>query len=302
MATESIIDQIEQEASKSLLKNAIFRLESALMVGGAILASVFMPNIIGWIPWWAWSVVGVVGEAAVIWSSLTDKAEQQKVIESLFREKYSTAGIRDRELSIKLKEAEQYRQRIQSAVEQQRSGILRDRMKSITAQVYDWIANMVALARRLDNFRTDPVIKRDLDTVPKEIKQLEARMSLESNPRVREQIAATLESNRQQNAALQELKSRMQRADLQLDHSLAALGTVYSQLLLIGSKDVDSDRAERLHEDIRGQVLALQDLVDSLNEVYSGGPGAEDLSGPGQADEAAVLERARRQQAAGGPK
>lgn len=291
MTTESIIDEIEQEAGKSLLKNAIFRLESALMVGGAILASVFMPNIISWIPWWAWSVVGVFGEAAVIWSSLTDKAEQQKVIESLFREKYSTAGFHDRELSAKLKEAEQYRQRIQSVVDQQRSGVLRDRMKSTTAQVYDWIANMVALARRLDTFRTDPVIKRDLDTVPKEIKQLEARMNLESNLRVREQIAATLESSRQQNAALQELKSRMQRADLQLDHSLSALGTVYSQLLLIGSKDVDSDRAERLQEDIHGQVLALQDLVDSLNEVYNGGPRAE--------DEATVLERARRQQAAG---
>ena len=159
-------------------------------------------------------------------------------------------------------------------------------MKSTTAQVYDWIANMVALARRLDTFRTDPVIKRDLDTVPKEIKQLEARMNLESNPRVREQMAATLDSSRQQYAALQELRSRMERADLQLDHSLAALGTVYSQLLLIGSKDVDSDRAERLQDDIRGEVLALQDLVDSLNEVYSGGPRAE--------DEATVLERARR--------
>ncbi len=291
MATESIIDEIEQEAGKSLLKNAIFRLESALMVGGAILASVFMPNIIGWLPWWAWSMIGVFGEAAIIWSSLTDKAEQQKVIDSLFREKYSTTGFRDRELNAKLKEAEQYRQRIQAVVDQQRSGVLRDRMKSTTAQVYDWIANMVALARRLDTFRTDPVIKRDLDTVPKEIKQLEARMNLESNPRVREQIAATLESSRQQNAALQELKNRMQRADLQLDHSLSALGTVYSQLLLIGSKDVDSDRAERLQEDIRGQVLALQDLVDSLNEVYNGGPRAE--------DEATVLERARRQQAAG---
>lgn len=291
MTTESVIDRIEQEAGKALLKNAIFRLESALLVGGAILASVFLPNVIPWIPWWAWPVFGVVGEAAIIWSSLTDKAEQQKAIESLFREKYSTAGIRNRELNAKLKEAEQYRQRILQVVEQQRSGILRDRMRGTTAQVYDWIANMVALARRLDAFRSDPLIKRDLETVPREIKQLEARLNLEGNPRVREQMAATLESSRRQNAALQELRSRMQRADLQLDHSLSALGTVYSQLLLIGSKDVDSDRAERLRDDIRGEVLALQDLVDSLNEVYAGGPMAE--------DEAAVLERARRQQAAG---
>ncbi len=62
----------------------------------------------------------------------------------------------------------------------------------------------------------------------------------------------------------------MERADLQLDHSLAALGTVYSQLLLVSSKEVDSDRADRLRDDIRGEVLALQDLVESLNEVYGG--------------------------------
>jgi hypothetical protein len=60
----------------------------------------------------------------------------------------------------------------------------------------------------------------------------------------------------------------MQRADLQLDSSLAALGTVYSQLLLVGSKEVDSDRAERLSADISNEVTSLQDVVDSINEVY----------------------------------
>lgn len=291
MAEDSIRDRIEQEAQKALLKNAVFRLESALMVGGSILATVFLPNVISWLPWWLWPIVGVVGEAAVIWSSLTDKNEQQKVVESLFREKFNANGIRDRALRGKLAEAEQYRQRIQQVVEQQRSGILRDRMKSTTAQVYDWVANMVALARRLDTFRMDPLIRRDLDSVPKEIKQLEARLNLERDGRVRQQMTTTLESTRRQHETLLELSGRMERADLQLDHSLSALGTVYSQLLLIGSKDVDSDRADRLRDDIRGEVLALQDLVESLNEVYAGGPAA--------VEEEAVLERARRQQAAG---
>ncbi len=291
MPAESVIERLEQEAGKALLKNAIFRLESAFMLGGTILASVFMPNLIGWIPWWAWPVLGLVGEAAIIWSSLTDKAEQQKVAEALFRERYSINGFRDRKLNTKLREAEQYRQRIQAVVDQQRSGILRDRMKRTTGQVYDWIASMVTLARRLDDFQADPLIRRDLETVPKEIKQLEARLKLEGNERVRQQMAATLESNRRQLAALQELNSRMQRADLQLDHSLAALGTVYSQLLLIGAKDVDSDRAQRLQDDIQGEVFALQDLVDSLNEVYSGGSLSD--------EEADVLAKARRQQTAG---
>jgi hypothetical protein len=276
MSSDSILERIQQDTQRALLKNAFFRLESALVVGGAILASVFLPGIIPFIPWFIWPVLGVIGEAAVVVSSLTDKAEQQKVIEALFREKYNTSGIRDRSLREKLNEAEQYRQRIQQVVEQQRSGVLRDRLKATTVQVYDWIANMVALARRIDTFRSDAVIQRDLRTVPEEIKRLEGRMSLERSPAVREQMQATLESSREQMASLQELKGRMERADLQLDHSLASLGTVYSQMLLIGSKDVDSDRAERLRDDIRDQVLALHDITESLNEVYDGGGGLSD--------------------------
>jgi hypothetical protein len=97
-------------------------------------------------------------------------------------------------------------------------------------------------------------------------------MTLERDGRVKEQMATTLESKRQFAENLAELTNRMQRADLQLDHSLASLGTVYSQLLLIGSKEVDSDRADRLRSDIRDEVSALQDLVESLNEVYSYSP------------------------------
>jgi hypothetical protein len=150
--------------------------------------------------------------------------------------------------------------------------------------VYDWIANMVALARRIDLYRSDTIIQRDLKTVPEEIRRLETRLNQERDPRVREQLTATLESNRQQRDSLQELSGRMARADLQLDHSLASLGTVYSQMLLIGSKDVDSDRADQLNSDIRDQVLALQDIVESLNEVYGGSSGVS-------SDEAATARR-----------
>ncbi len=267
--SESIRDQLEKDVGKALLRNAVFRVESALMVGGTLLATAFMPNVIPWIPWFAWPIVGIIGEVAIIISTLTDKAEQQKAVEALFREKYTFSGIRDRALLSKLNEAEQYRQRIQALVEQHRAGPLRDRMKSTTDQVYDWIANMVTLARRLDTYRSDRILRRDLENVPKEMERLKARLQMERDPRVRDQMTETLESSREQAASLSELRARMDRADLQLDHSLAALGTVYSQLLLIGTKDVDSDRAERLRDDIRGEVLALRDIVDSLNEVYT---------------------------------
>lgn len=267
--TESVRDRLEKDVGKALLRNAVFGWESAAMVGGTIAAAALLPNIVSFVPWFVWVLVGIVGETAVIITRLTDKAEQQKALEGLFREKYSLAGIRDRNLQEKLKEAEQYRQRIQAVVDQHRQGVLRDRLKRTTDQVYDWIANMVTLARRLDTYRSDPILRRDMDHVPREVERLKARLSVERDARVREQMTTTLESNRQQIAALSELRGRMDRADLQLDHSLAALGTVYSQLLLIGTNEVDSDRTDQLRDDIQGEVLALKDIVDSLNEVYN---------------------------------
>lgn len=61
----------------------------------------------------------------------------------------------------------------------------------------------------------------------------------------------------------------MQRAELQLESTLSALGTVYSQTLLVGAKDIDSSRAKRLREDIADQVVSLEDLLTSMDEVYA---------------------------------
>ena len=282
MPEDSIQTRIEREAQRAVIQNAFFRWESALVIGGAILLSVFLPQPFpGW-PWWAWPLLGLVAEAAIVASSLTDKAETQRVIETMFRAKYDIGAIHDRDLRAKLNEADQYRQRIQQVIAQQRNGVLRDRLVETTSQVYDWIANMVELARRIETFRNDEIIQRDLAAVPKDIKELSSRMPLEPNARVREQMAMTLNSKQQLAANLGELSARMERADLQLEHSLAALGTVYSQLLLIGSQDVDSDRADRIRGDIREEVAALQDLVVSLNEVYN--VGAEGQSSTGATD------------------
>jgi hypothetical protein len=59
----------------------------------------------------------------------------------------------------------------------------------------------------------------------------------------------------------------MERVNYQLEQT-TALGTVYSQLLLVGAKDIDSGKAQRLRQDIAEQVSSLQDLSLSLDEVY----------------------------------
>jgi len=57
-------------------------------------------------------------------------------------------------------------------------------------------------------------------------------------------------------------------AEFQLENTLAALGTLYTQLQLIGAKDVDSGRTQRLQEDITEQIASLQDIAEAMDEVY----------------------------------
>lgn len=272
MPRESIHDTIERQARRAIFEHAILRVENAVLLALAILLAFFLPNPLpDLLPWWGawtWLLAGLVGVALISFSALKDPQEREKAVARLFREKYNADGLRDRSLKDKLKKAEEYHQQIKSTVKTQKDGILKERMQRTTGEIYDWIGNMVRLARRLDSYRTDPIIKGDRDELLRSIPSLEGRLRQESDPRVRQQLETTLADQRRLQENIAELDNRMQRADLQLDSSLAALGTVYSQLLLVSSKEVDSDRAERLRADIAQEVTSLQDVVESINEVY----------------------------------
>ncbi|MCS7060934.1 MAG: hypothetical protein RMN25_07180, partial [Anaerolineae bacterium] len=82
------------------------------------------------------------------------------------------------------------------------------------------------------------------------------------------EIRDTIARRQAQVASLDKLADTMSRAELQIENTLTALGTVYSQLLLIDARDVNSARTQRLRESIVDQVHSLQDLLTSIEEVY----------------------------------
>ena len=272
MSRESIRETIERRARRAILENALFRTENAIIVAGVILLSFFLPSpfpsLAPWWNWWTWVLLGVIGIVLIVASTLSDQQEADKAVERLFQQEYNINGLRDKTLQEKLQRAEEYHQQIKEAVAKQRDGVLKDRLKRSTDQIYDWIGHMVRLARRIDAYRNDPIIQTDREEVRDSIPRLENRLKLESDPRVRSQLEATLADKHRLQENIGELENRMKRADLQVDSSLASLGTVYSQLLLVGSQEIDGGRAERLQADIADEVNGLQDVVDSINEVY----------------------------------
>lgn len=251
-----------------MLSAAFFRWESATLIALVILLAFFLPQPFpGW-QWWFWLVGGALAEAAIIYTSLTDPEFGRQVVADMLREEFDLTQVHNERYLAYLETALEYRERIEGVVAQRRRGALREHIQETARQIDDWIRSIYAISRRLDQYVQDDLIQRDLKAVPSRINNLQKRLARENDPRVRAELEETLHAKEVQWANLEQLENNMHRAELQLEHTLTAMGTIYSQMLLVGAKDVDSGRVRRLREEVAGEVQELQDVLDSMDEVY----------------------------------
>lgn len=260
---------LQKEAQSLLLQYAFFRWENAVVIAGALLLTVLYRRPIPVWPAWGWLLLGVIGVAVIVYSSLTDAQANAKILVDLMQQEFNAKEIRDEKLRQEVEKGMEYQRRIEQQIQSQRPGILRDRLEDTAGQLTDWVANIFALAKRLDAYKQDGLLARERSNVPKEVETIEARLKLEGNQQIRQQMSDVLAGKRTQLEALQALHTRMHQAQLQMDQSLTALATVYSQVQLVDAQDIASGQTERLRADIQDQVNRLNDLVASINDVYN---------------------------------
>ncbi len=183
----------------------------------------------------------------------------------------SPRALQNRALSERITKALEYREGIEKAIRETGSTVLRSHLEDDARQVDRWLDHIYRLAQRLDNYYQDKVIQQDMKSVPLAIKNFDARLKLEDDPAVREQMEKTIAQKRAQWEALQRLENTMEKAEFQLESTLTALGTTYSQMRNIEAKDVDSGRAARLSQDIADQVAQLEGIEEVMEEVYARG-------------------------------
>jgi len=261
-------NELKQRATRAIVAHAVFRLESALTVALTILLVFLFPKPFVWWQWWYWLVLGAAGELLVVYTSISDEMTTRKVVADMLRQTFNPREIRSSEHRQRVEKALEYRQRIEEHVRGIKAGVLREHLIDTTAGVADWVANVFGLAKRLDVYHSDQVLDRDRREAPREIAGLRSRLQNEDDPAVRQQLQQAVVSKEEQLTNLRKLENMMEKAEYQLETTLTALGTVYSQLLLISAKDIDSGRAQRLREDIASQVSNLQSLQETLDEVY----------------------------------
>ncbi len=243
---------------------------TASLIGGTIIATalafLFAP---------IWLILapllgGIILTVLFLYLSITDTKQHAKVVEEMLRPKvnFKPEVIQDNELRAKVNEALKYWELIQSTIATSPQGSMRDRFERTTRETTLWLQAVYNLAERIDRFERNQVVKQDLQRVPQDIRTLKKRLAEEDSPEVKRQLERTISDKERQLQTLQSLDDNMQKAHYQLDGTISALGTIYSQLLLVGSKDEEGNRLNRLQGEISEQVQRLEDLAEVMDEVY----------------------------------
>jgi serine/threonine protein kinase len=168
----------------------------------------------------------------------------------------------------KLRRANEYQTHIANLLKQNKGSFLADQLTPIITKLSQWEIHLRQLVNRLNDFETNQIIQRDIREVPTAIERLEAQLKTETDPQIRTQMEETLAGYREHLRQLDSLAAMLRRTELEIDETLAEIGTIYSQLQLLDAKDIDSKRASRLSEDIEEQANRLSDLLDAMDEVY----------------------------------
>jgi len=166
-----------------------------------------------------------------------------------------------------LARAAEYREGITRQIEAKRANFYGDRLALLADDLERWEERVRLLARRLSQLESDELLRRDRAELPATIKRLEGQVAAETDPAVGERLESALNGYRAQQDQLEALDSLKRRTELQLDETLAAMGTIYSQLRVLDAMEVDGARAASISDDIQSQVVSLGDLVEAMSEV-----------------------------------
>ncbi len=274
MTNRKISEEVKEKARKSVASYALYRPESAAVLAFTILMVGLSFLDLSWYPgeWWIWLLFGIVAQSTIILSTLRDDKFYADTLDELLQEQneFEIEQLRTEKLQERIRKAQYYHRKVIQEIKREEDAV-DDYLLDMVRNFEDWITHLYHLAKGLDAYWHDPVIARDLKTVPRELKKLK---QIRDEKRHDSQIQADLEktiANKQAHwETLQKINQAMQKTELQMEDTLTAMGDFYSKIVLLGSKDADKGRAQRLQADMTEQIRALEDISHTMDEVYHG--------------------------------
>jgi hypothetical protein len=261
-------DSVRERATGAVLRNALFSWQTGItLIVTALLFFAVPAPFEFWQPWF-WLVLGGIAEAAFIAATLTDPEQAQRAVAQEFESQFDINQIRSTVARQRVASALEYRRNMQTLLRRS-SGAMRISLQNTVDDVTDWITQMQHLALQIDAFEANELVERDRRQVPQQLEKARQRLNLERDEGVRRDLEEQVERLEIQLSNLNATANNVKRAEIQLDNTLSALGTIYAQMAMLGTKDIDSGRAQRLRLEIRNEVESLQDTIHAMDEVQA---------------------------------
>jgi len=267
----SIKEESRRQVLSTLVLNALLRWETAVTILVTMILFLFVRDMnvagIAWRPEF-WLILGVLAEGALVVSTITDPDEAQEALARDFESRYQIDHIQSPVSRERLKSAMEYRRNMMKLVKRHQ-GAMRIHLRQTVEDINEWIGHMYTLAEHIDASEGNEIVDRDLREVPQKIIKVRQRIDLEKDERVKQDLTAQLKQLEQQRLNLEATVNSSKRAEIQLESTLSSLGTIYAQMSLLGTKEVDSGRAQRLGSEIKDEISNLQDTIEAMDEVQT---------------------------------
>ena len=260
---------------RGMWEHAVFRWESAAVLGLTVLGTSASTVLAtgGAIPGWSWLaclLLGLGGEAALVYTSLHDPESHRKVVSNLLREQFRPDQLADADLRRKVVTSLDYRSRIGALMRTSGLADARPGGSDIELQFDGWIGNVYKLAKRLDDFKKEIA---HFDNVAldshERVLHLRTRLDQERDAKTKQEIENTILWHEKFMKNVGEIEKAVERAGLKLEQSISQLGTIYSQNLLMGARGTESERAHELSAEITVEVEQLDETVAAMERVYA---------------------------------
>jgi len=162
-----------------------------------------------------------------------------------------------------LQQAISYTQKIEELLNASSNG----HEQQLLAQIQTWWQTIEAMAQTLVNLgQNNHIIQSDLGVLPGAIADIERQLAMETNALLRADLEQMLIQRQNQLQALEQLQTTRRRAEIQIERTIAVLGTIYSQLLTYRSTFHVVDY-QHLADNVAEEVEYLQDYLEALQEV-----------------------------------
>ena len=255
----------------ALVQQALLRWENAVLIALAILLTAFMPQPFDFWPIWGWGVLALIGVVAITVSSLSEPAVQSAAIDDLLYTEFDPNQVKTPALRASFLQSLKYRSTIDLMIKRDADGVIKTRLSDLSDKVSQWTSYIYELAKMLDGYQRDPMLTRDPAALKAEVARLQTAMAAQTNQGVLQESKNLIASKQKLLQTSEELKEKMQAASMQLEQSLDAMGTIYTQLKLLETRDLDSVNTQAIDHDIDEQVNRMGDLIDGLQKAYREG-------------------------------